>query len=110
MGDEAAWSEIWAELAPAVLGYLRGSNAPDPEDVLGETFLQVARDVNRFEGDWVAFRSWVFTVAHHRLIDARRPLRVGGEQTFDGGLKRRDLHKAAVDEIRKECKAGCRGD
>ncbi|MGZ5323569.1 MAG: RNA polymerase sigma factor [Solirubrobacterales bacterium] len=71
-GSESAWSEIYGELAPAVLGYLRGNRAPDPEDVLGEAFLQVARDVGRFDGDWPAFRAWVFTIAHHRLIDARR--------------------------------------
>jgi RNA polymerase sigma factor (sigma-70 family) len=71
-GDEAAWSEIHGELAPAVLGYLRGSGAPDPEDTLGETFLQVARDIGGFEGDWGRFRAWTFTIAHHRLIDARR--------------------------------------
>jgi RNA polymerase sigma-70 factor (ECF subfamily) len=71
-GDESAWSEIYSELAPAVLGYLRGSGVPDPEDTLGETFLQVARDLGRFEGDWARFKAWVFTIAHHRLIDARR--------------------------------------
>lgn len=71
-GDEAAWGEIFAELSPAVLGYLRGSGVADPEDVLGETFLQVARDSAGFDGGWESFRSWVFTVAHHRLIDARR--------------------------------------
>jgi RNA polymerase sigma factor (sigma-70 family) len=71
-GDEQAWTEIYGELAPAVLGYLRGSVAPDPEDTLAETFLQVARDLRRFEGDWQRFRAWVFTIAHHRLIDARR--------------------------------------
>jgi RNA polymerase sigma factor (sigma-70 family) len=71
-GDEHAWAEIYGELAPAVLGYLRGSAAPDPEDTLAETFLQVARDLRRFEGDWQRFRAWVFTIAHHRLIDARR--------------------------------------
>lgn len=71
-GDEAAWAEIFAELAPAVLGYLRGSGIADPEDAMGETFLQVARDCAGFEGDWQKFRAWVFTVAHHRLIDARR--------------------------------------
>lgn len=71
-GDEAAWAEIYGELAPAVLGYLRGSGAPDPEDVLAEAFLQVARDLGGFEGDWPRFRGWVFTIAHHRLIDARR--------------------------------------
>ena len=48
------------------------SGAPDPEDVLGEVFLQVARDIGGFEGDWAEFRGWVFTIAHHRLIDARR--------------------------------------
>ena len=71
-GDEGAWAEIFRELAPAVLGYLRSNSAPDPEDCLGEVFLQVARDVEGFEGDERRFRAWVFTIAHHRLIDARR--------------------------------------
>jgi RNA polymerase sigma factor (sigma-70 family) len=71
-GSEVAWREIYDDLAPVVLGYLRANRAPDPEDVLGEVFLQVARDISRFEGDDRGFRSWVFTIAHHRLIDARR--------------------------------------
>jgi RNA polymerase sigma-70 factor (ECF subfamily) len=71
-GSEAAWRELYDGLAPVVLGYLRANNAPDPEDVLSEIFLQVARDLPRFDGDEAGFRSWVFTIAHHRLIDARR--------------------------------------
>jgi RNA polymerase sigma factor (sigma-70 family) len=71
-GSEAAWQELYGGLAPVVLGYLRANGAPDPEDVLSEVFLQVARDVAGFEGDEKGFRSWVFTIAHHRLIDARR--------------------------------------
>jgi len=71
-GSEAAWQELYNSLAPIVLGYLRANSAPDPEDVLGEVFLQVARDINRFDGEEPGFRSWVFTIAHHRLIDARR--------------------------------------
>ena len=71
-GDEGAWAEIFRELSPAVLGYLRSNSAPDPEDIVGEVFLQVARDVEGFEGDERRFRAWVFTIAHHRLIDARR--------------------------------------
>lgn len=74
VGDERAWEEIFHALAPIVLGYLRANGAPDPEDVLGETFLQVARDLSGFDGDEAGFRSWVFTIAHHRLIDARRQL------------------------------------
>jgi RNA polymerase sigma factor (sigma-70 family) len=71
-GSEAAWAEIFGVLSPAVFGYLRANGAPDPEDVLSETFLQVARDIRAFNGDEAAFRGWVFTIAHHRLIDARR--------------------------------------
>jgi RNA polymerase sigma factor (sigma-70 family) len=71
-GDEDAWSRVFAGLAPMVLGYLRVNGAGEPEDVLSETFLQVARDVGRFEGDERGFRAWVFSVAHHRLIDAQR--------------------------------------
>jgi RNA polymerase sigma-70 factor (ECF subfamily) len=71
-GDQAAWAELYGELAPSVLGYLRSNSAPDPEDTMSEAFLQVARDIRSFEGDERQFRAWVFTVAHHRLIDARR--------------------------------------
>ena len=71
-GSEAAWQELYNSLAPMVLGYLRANGAPDPEDVLSEVFLQAARDIARFEGEEPGFRSWVFTIAHHRLIDARR--------------------------------------
>jgi RNA polymerase sigma-70 factor, ECF subfamily len=83
-GSDSAWAEIYRELAPGLLGYLRVSGEPEPEDALGEVFLQVARDVGRFEGDWSSFRSWVFTIAHHRLIDAgrrraRRPVEVMAE-------------------------------
>lgn len=71
-GADWAWEEIYRDLAPVVLGYLRGQNAPDPEGLAGETFLQVVRDLHTFDGGEERFRSWVFTIAHHRLIDARR--------------------------------------
>ena len=71
-GGDWAWSQIYADLAPTVVGYLRGHGAPDPEDLAGETFLQVVRDLPRFSGTERDFRAWVFTIAHRRLIDDRR--------------------------------------
>lgn len=68
----ASAEQIYRALAPAVLGYLRAQRAPDAEDVLGEVFLQVARDLGRFKGDDDALRRWVFAIAHNRLLDARR--------------------------------------
>jgi RNA polymerase sigma factor (sigma-70 family) len=71
-GSEDAWAKIFRWLAPTVLGYLRANGAPEPEDTLSETFLQAARDLPRFEGGERRFRAWVFSIAHNRLIDARR--------------------------------------
>jgi RNA polymerase sigma-70 factor (ECF subfamily) len=73
-GAELAWASIYGELAPSVLGYFRGRGASDPDDLTGEVFLQVVRDLHTFAGDEREFRAWVFTIAHHRLIDARRRL------------------------------------
>jgi RNA polymerase sigma-70 factor, ECF subfamily len=89
-GNEAAWQELYGGLAPIVFGYLRANSAPDPEDVLSEVFLQVARDISTFDGQEQGFRSWVFTIAHHRLIDARRhsarrPVELSPEPPEPGG-------------------------
>lgn len=71
-GEEDAWAEIYAELSPAVIGYLRARHAPSPEDVAGEVFIQVVRDIEGFQGTWAGFRAWVFSIANNRLIDAKR--------------------------------------
>lgn len=78
---------VYRELAPAVLGYLRSQRVPEPEDLLGEVFLQVARDLHRVRGDEGAVRRWVFSVARHRVIDdarrrSRRP-KTAGEDAGD---------------------------
>lgn len=71
-GEEWAWDTIYRTLAPHVRGYLRAKGAMEPDDLLGEVFLQIARGIGRFEGDESQFRSWVFMVAHNRVIDERR--------------------------------------
>lgn len=67
-----AFERLFRELAPAVSGYLRLHGAAEPEDVTNEVFLSVFRSVGRFSGDADQFRSWVFTIAHRRLVDERR--------------------------------------
>jgi RNA polymerase sigma-70 factor (ECF subfamily) len=71
-GDERAWIRIYDDLAGTVLGYLVAQRSPYPDDVAAEVFLQLVRDLPGFEGSEPRFRSWVFTIVHHRLIDARR--------------------------------------
>ena len=75
-GADWAWERLYADLAGSVIGYLRVHGAADPEDVAGEVFLQVVRDLPRFSpstGDAQRdFRAWVFTIVHRRLQDERR--------------------------------------
>jgi RNA polymerase sigma-70 factor (ECF subfamily) len=97
-GAEWAWERLYGDLAPSVLGYLRARGAGDPEDLTGEVFLQIVRDLPRFAGDERDFRAWVFVIAHHRLLDegrrsTRRPVQLVADP--DGAT-------AAPDEVETE--------
>jgi RNA polymerase sigma factor (sigma-70 family) len=92
-GDRGSLEAIHHDLAPVVIGYLRGQGAAEPEDLAAEVFVGVARGLRSFRGDERAFRSWVFSIAHRRLIDERRRLSRRKEQPVDpsdlaGGLDR----------------------
>lgn len=73
-GDPAAWLALYDLVAPVVRAYLHAQALPDPDDVAGETLLQVVRDLHRFDGTERQFVSWTLAIAHHRMIDARRSL------------------------------------
>jgi RNA polymerase sigma factor (sigma-70 family) len=63
---------IFTTLAPVVTGYLRVQGSLEPEDLTSEVFVAVLRNLQDFRGDEAGFRSWVFTIAHRRLLDERR--------------------------------------
>lgn len=67
-----AYRRIFEALSGPVRGYLRARGANDPDDLTSEVFLGVFRNLSSFDGDLDAFRSWVFTIAHRRLVDDRR--------------------------------------
>jgi RNA polymerase sigma-70 factor (ECF subfamily) len=71
-GAEWAWTALYREYSPAVLRYLKARGAHEPDDLLGEVFVQVVRNITTFEGGESEFRTWVFLVARNRLIDERR--------------------------------------
>lgn len=74
-GESWAWESLYRELIGPVTGYLRSRGARDADDVAAEVFLSVAKGIERFQGSEGSFRSWVFVIAHRRLIDERRTLR-----------------------------------
>ncbi len=71
-GDERAFEVLYRELAPRVARYLQ-VHAPDfAEDAAGEAWFEVARAIHRFEGNEIALRAWVFTIARRKVIDMAR--------------------------------------
>src|SRR5690606_2308321 len=50
-GRPPDWVALHDAVAPILHAYLRAQSLDDPDDVAGETLLQVVRDLHRFEGD-----------------------------------------------------------
>ncbi|MCW6004838.1 RNA polymerase sigma factor [Micromonospora sp. CPCC 205371] len=74
-GDESAFQTVYRTLQPVLLRYLRVLVDDDAEDVASEAWLQIARDLGRFRGDWDKFRGWAATIARHRAMDHLRSAR-----------------------------------
>ena len=71
-GDAEAWEWMLAEFGGPIAGYARRMGVSDPDDVTGAVLESVARGVGSFSGSHSQFRSWVFSVAHSRIVDAIR--------------------------------------
>ena len=117
--DEARSGACWActrlyeWLAPSVAGYLRAQGMDDADDLTSETFLRVFSGCGSFSGNEARFRSWVFTIAHSRLVDARRAksrapdVGVLEDECGDdrcpttAGAEEQAMERLAVEEVRR---------
>jgi RNA polymerase sigma-70 factor (ECF subfamily) len=101
LGADWAWTALYRDLAPSVRGYLRARGAVEPDDLLGEIFLQLVRDLGRFEGHEREFRTWVFTIVHHRLLDdrrrrSRRPVEASPDEVLEAFGELGDVEDEAI--------------
>ncbi|HZX55339.1 MAG TPA: sigma-70 family RNA polymerase sigma factor [Ilumatobacteraceae bacterium] len=71
-GDPQALEELFRELQPGLLRFLRSMEDRAADDLAAEVWLAVASGMSRFEGDWADFRAWVFAIGRKRLADHRR--------------------------------------
>ena len=88
VGSAEAFTLLYEDLVRPVAAYLRGRGVGDVEDVTSEVFVAVLTGVSGFDGDQAHFRSWVFTIAHRRVVDGwrrtgRRPAQVPYEPQDD---------------------------
>lgn len=99
-----AFERLYRWLSPSVLSYLRGQGMPDPEDLVGDVFMRAFHNVDAFRGTEEQFRSWVFTMAHHRVVDerrrlARRPVVDSQLEAVRNVVAREDTEAAALASI-----------
>jgi RNA polymerase sigma-70 factor, ECF subfamily len=72
-GDESGFLVLFDALQPRLLRYLQVMGCDDVDDVAGETWFQVVRDLHKFrKGGADDFRAWLFTIGRHRAVDAAR--------------------------------------
>lgn len=83
LGQDWAWERLFSSLGPRILSYARSQSMRDPEDVLSDVLLDVVKGIDRFAGSESQFRSWVFTIAHSRIVDRRRRLSLRTEVELD---------------------------
>ncbi|GKQ40935.1 RNA polymerase sigma factor [Streptomyces sp. A012304] len=104
-GDETAFRAVYRAVHPRLLGYVRTLVGDlDAEDVTSEAWLQIARDLERFEGDADRFRGWAARIARNRALDhirmrGRRPATVGDETELTGRPAESDTAGEAIEAL-----------
>ena len=84
-GDAAAFEALYRRHQAALYRFVRrllgASLAAQTDEVFQDTWLRVVHSRDRWEPRGAAFRTWLFTLAHHRVIDLLR--RSGREVSVD---------------------------
>ncbi len=80
-GDTAAFERLYARHQAALYRYLRRllgtAAALQAEEVFQDTWLRAIQARAQWQPQGASFRTWLFTLAHHRAVDC---LRKGGRE------------------------------
>ncbi|MET3720475.1 MULTISPECIES: sigma-70 family RNA polymerase sigma factor [unclassified Arthrobacter] len=89
------FSIVYRSYAPQVLGYLTARGVEDPEAVMQEVFLDILPRLATVTGGVAGLRTFVFSVAHARMVDEhRRQRRTPVELPFEPDLDGREESSA----------------
>ncbi len=84
-GDPRAFEALYQRHQGALYRFVRrllgGALAPQVDEVFQDTWLRVVRSRDSWAPQGATFRTWLFTLAHHRAIDVLR--RSGREVALD---------------------------
>ncbi len=107
VGAEWAWRDLYREFAPVIARYLKARRAAEPEDLVGDVFVQVVRKLDWFSGGEDDFRGWIVTIAHHRFVDSlrsrsRRPVDPVADEILAQEGGHADLEEQALTKLRSD--------
>ncbi|RMD57884.1 sigma-70 family RNA polymerase sigma factor, partial [Candidatus Parcubacteria bacterium] len=86
--DSQALSELCELFFEDVYSYFyyRARDAADAQDLTNDVFVRLVESIRSFDPARGGFRAWLFSIAHHRLVDYRRRQAVRGHQPLEEGL------------------------
>ena len=74
-GDESGFALLWrhhnSRLTKFVQSRTYGSSI-DADEIVSETWLNVAKDIRKFDGGPSEFSAWLYSISRNRIIDAVR--------------------------------------
>lgn len=71
-GDDLAFARLYQDLNPRLLRYAAILVGQDADDVVSESWLQIARDLPRFHGGLEQLRAWTARIVRNRSMDHLR--------------------------------------
>ena len=84
-GDSAAFEQLYARHRAGLYRFVRrllgAAHAAQTDEVFQDTWLRVVKTRARWTPQGASFRTWLFTLAHHRAVDVLR--RSGREVSLD---------------------------
>jgi RNA polymerase sigma-70 factor, ECF subfamily len=71
-GDDAAFAAVFTALQPVLRRYATVLVGAGADDVVGDAWLSIARDIRSFHGDLDGFRGWCARIVRNRAVDQVR--------------------------------------
>lgn len=100
--DPELFSLVYRTYASQVLGYLTARGVEDPEAVMQEVFLAVLPRLESVSGGLAGLRTFIFSVAHARMVDDhRRQSRTPVQLPFDADLDQRAESSAEAEALER---------
>jgi RNA polymerase sigma-70 factor (ECF subfamily) len=97
-GDQAAFAELYDQIAPRVLGLVRRllRDHAQSEEVTQEIFLEIWQNATRYDSAKGGASTWIMTMAHRRAVDRVRASQSSRDRDTKIGIRDYD---AAYDNV-----------